>query len=61
MDFKLGHTYSSHHVLKENTLQTLQDENVAIYKQNYNDLGFVFAPLVANSFGQLGPDLLRLL
>ena len=26
MDFKLGHTYSSHHVLKENTLQTLQDE-----------------------------------
>ena len=25
MDFTLGHTYSSHHVLEDNTLQTLQD------------------------------------
>jgi len=61
MDFTLGHTYSSYHVLKEHTLETLQDEKVAFYKQKYNDLGWAFAPLVANSFGQFGPELLRFL
>ena len=33
----------------------------AKYKEKYNRLGFAFAPLVANSFGQLGSDLLRFL
>ena len=34
MDFTLGHTYSSHHVLRKDTLQTLQDENVVFINKN---------------------------
>ena len=30
-----------------------------LYQSDYNQLGIAFAPLVCNSFGQQGPDLLR--
>ena len=31
------------------------------YKQKYHDKGIAFAPLVTNTFGQFGPELLRFL
>ena len=63
LDFILGHTYSSsqrgssmqcQHALKQSTLPSMETEKCATYKSDYHTQGHAFAPLVSNSYGQLG-------
>jgi hypothetical protein len=61
MDFELGHTYNRTHTIKEANLKNMEQVKLTKYKDQYNRLGFAFAPLVTNSFGQFGADLLRFL
>ena len=61
MDFTLGHTYTSSHVLKQNTLETMEHDKCEFYTSKYHEQGLAFAPLAANTFGQLGSELLRFL
>jgi hypothetical protein len=61
MDFELGHTYTSLHRFKPNSLALMEQQKRNKYLSAYHDQGLAFAPLVANSLGQLGPDLLRFL
>jgi hypothetical protein len=52
LDFILGHTYTSTHGIKMDTLATMEETKCRHYSQKYHEQGFAFAPLVANSFGQ---------
>ena len=61
MDFELGHTYRLDHSLKPDTLDRMKTTKRGRYCPAYHDIGLAFAPLVCNSFGQLGPDFLRFL
>ena len=49
------------HVLKPQTLQSLERAKRAKHTDLYRVRGFAFAPLVTNSWGVLGPDVLRFL
>lgn len=69
LDFTLGHTYTSsqrrgstpQRTLKRGTLRIMESEKCATYKSDYHNQGHAFAPLVSNSFGQLGSEFLRFL
>ncbi len=61
LDFVLVHTYTSTHGIKMDTLATMEETKCRHYSQKYHEQGFAFAPLVANSFAQLGPEFLRFL
>jgi hypothetical protein len=61
MDFTLGHTYTSRHVLKQNPLETMEHDKCEFYTSKYHEQGLAFAPLAANTFGQLGSELFRFL
>ena len=60
-DVTLVHPYDSHHHLKADTLVDAEAKKNRSYKAAYHAQGRAFAPLACNSFGQLGPDLLRFL
>ena len=59
MDFQLGHTFNQHHIFKKDNLQNMEQIKLTKYRDDYHRKGFAFAPVVSNSFGQLGKDLLR--
>ena len=61
LDFVLGHTYTTAHRPKRDMLTALEDLKRRHYTQLYHEQGLAFAPLAANSFGQLGPEFLRFL
>ena len=62
MDVQLGHVFATHaHVLKPETLRSMELAKRRKYSAPYRTRGFAFAPLVINSWGVLGPDLLRFL
>ena len=61
LDFVLGHTYSGSHMLKRDTLDIMETMKCRHYTESYHAQGIAFAPLAANSFGQLGPEFLRFL
>jgi hypothetical protein len=62
MDVRLGHVFTteSHHV-KEHTLREMERDKRRKYTDGYLRQGYAFAPMVANTWGQMGPDLLRFL
>ncbi len=61
MDVTIGHTYNMVHDLKPNNLRIM--ETTKRYKYDYHFLRqrLAFAPMVANTLGQCGPDLLQFL
>ena len=61
LDFVLGHTHTNTHVLKRDTLVAMEELKCSHYTPKYHEQGLAFAPLAANSFGQLGPEFLRFL
>ena len=61
LDFILGHTYTSNHSLKRDMLTGLEEAKCRHYSALYHEQGIAFAPLAANSFGQLGQEFLRFL
>ena len=58
-DVTMVHNFSADHVFKADSLTTAETLKNNLYQSDYNQLGMAFAPLVCNSFGQQGPDLLR--
>jgi hypothetical protein len=58
MDFELGHTNTSSHQFKLQNISNMEHKKRSIYIAAYHDAGLAFAPLVSNSLGQLGQDLL---
>ena len=62
LDVQLGHVFATQgHVLKPQTLQSMERAKRVKYTDLYRARGFAFAPLVTNSWGVLGPDVLRFL
>ena len=62
MDVQLGHVFKTHHhELKPVSIKDMESRKRRQYSQAYCAIGFAFVPLVANSWGVCGPDLLRFL
>jgi hypothetical protein len=62
MDVRLGHTFSTaRHVIKKNTIKAMEQSKRKKFRTAYREKGYAFAPIVANTWGNLGPDLLRFL
>ncbi len=61
MDFELVHTFTSSHHFKPLNIANMELQKRSKYLSVYHDAGLAFAPLVSNSLGQFGPDLLRFL
>jgi hypothetical protein len=62
MDARLGHTFTTaNHVCKPKCIPAMETEKRRKYSTGYRDKGYAFAPMVANSWGVWGPDLLRFL
>ena len=62
MDVRLGHTFTTaNHVCKPKCIATMETEKRSKYSTGYRDKGYAFAPMVANSWGVCGPDLIRFL
>ena len=59
-DIKMVHVYTTQgHTYKPSNIKTAEQEKRAKYRM-YSTAGLAFAPAVINTFGQLGPDLLRI-
>ena len=62
MDVKLGHVFATDtHAPKPSSIRDMEQAKRGKYTDLYRDRGFAFAPLVINSWGVFGPDLLRFL
>ena len=62
MDVQLGHVFQTNgHVFKPSSIREMEASKRRKYTDPYRAIGFAFAPLVANSWGVCGPDLLRFL
>ena len=62
MDVQLGHVFrTKDHVFKPSSIREMETSKRRKYADSYRAIGFAFAPLVANSWGVCGPDLLRFL
>ena len=62
MDVRLGHTFATaNHKPKTKTISIMESEKNAKYREAYKAKGYVFAPLVCDTWGQMGQDLLRVL
>ena len=66
LDVKLGHMYESATAshprkLKRTAISTMETSKRTKYQQAYRDKGLAFAPAVCNTWGEMGPDLLRFL
>jgi len=62
MDVMLGHTFSTEgHAIKKNTIKNMERYKRKKFRNLYREKGYAFAPIVANTWGNLGPDLLRFL
>ncbi len=61
MDFTIGHTYTTARHFKPNTLRVMETSKRYKYDFHYLRQRLAFAPMVANTLGQCGPDLLHFL
>jgi hypothetical protein len=61
MDVTIGHTYNMVHDFKPNNLRTMETTKRYKYDYHYLRQRLAFAPMVANTLGQCGPDLLQFL
>ncbi len=61
MDFELGHTFTSSHQFKPQSLITLEHHKRSKKLSAYHDADLAFDPLVSNSLGLLVLDFLRFL
>jgi len=59
MDMRLGHTFSTvGHAIKKNTIKSMEQSKSTKFRNLYREKGYAFAHMVANTWGNLGPDLL---
>jgi hypothetical protein len=62
MDVKLGHVFDTDsHTPKPRSIRDMERAKRGKYTDLYRVCGFAFAPLVVNTWGVFGPDLLRFL
>ena len=61
MDVTTGHVFDIRHSFKTNTLRTLTNSKCFKYAAYYQRQRLAFAPIVATSLGQCGPDTLQFL
>ena len=61
MDVTIGHTFTMSHQYKANNLRTMEATKRRKYNNHYLRQRLAFAPMVANTLGQCGPDLLQFL
>ena len=61
MDVTIGHVHDSRHKFKPRNLQDMEAKKRAKYTEHYQQQRLAFAPIVANTIGQFGPDCLNLL
>jgi hypothetical protein len=61
MDVTIGHVFDTHHNFKPNTLQNLANSKCLKYATHYQRQRLAFAPIVANTLGQFGADILQVL
>ena len=61
MDITIGHSYSLQHDYKPNTLREMESGKCRKYQRFYQRQRLAFAPMVTNSLGQCGQDLLQIL
>ncbi len=57
----IGHTFDQAHLFKANSLQTRSASKRKKNARHYLQQRLAFAPMVAGSLGQCGPDLLQLI
>ena len=46
---------------RKNTIKSMEQSKRAKFRTLYREKGYAFVPMVANTWGNLGPDLLRFL
>jgi hypothetical protein len=61
MDVTIGHTYNMVHGFKPNNIRAMDISRQYKYDYHYLRQRLAFAPMVANTLGQCGPDLLQFL
>jgi hypothetical protein len=59
MDVTIGHVFDTHHNFKPNTLLSLSNSKCLKYAKHYQRQRLAFAPIVANTLGQVGPDTIQ--
>lgn len=61
MDVTLGHVYDVRHNFKTHNIPNMERRKRTKYSEHYLQQRLAFAPIVANTIGQCGPDCLQFL
>ena len=61
MDVTIGHVFDTNHNFKRNIIHSMETRKRNKYAEHYQQQRFAFAPIVANTLGQCGPDCLQFL
>ena len=61
MDVTIGHVFDTRHFFKRRNIQAMETKKRRKYAEHYQQQRLAFAPMVANTLGQLGPDCLQFL
>ena len=61
MDISLIHVYDSNHRFKISTIRDTKQRKRCKYADFYQRQGFAFAPMICNTLGECGPDMLHFL
>ena len=61
MDVTIGHVFDTRHNFKHRNIQTMETKKRNKYSEHYQQQRLAFAPIVANTLGQCGPDCLQFL
>ena len=56
MDFTIGHVDNVHHSYRSGDLRQMKGSKRQKYLEHYQQQRYAFAQMVANSFGQCGPE-----
>ena len=61
MDVSLTHVYDGNHRLKASNIRDAEQRKRNKYADFYQRQGYAFAPMICNTFGECGPDMLQFL
>ena len=61
MDVTIGHVFDTQHNFKRNNIHSMETRKRNKYAEHYQQQRLAFAPIVANTLGQCGPDCLQFL
>lgn len=61
MDVTIGHVFDTNHNFKKRSIHSMETRKRNKYAEHYQQQRLAFAPMVANTIGQCGPDCLQFL